>query len=434
MIAGLLACCVLVAAPAQAADALRLTLHGALTLAGENAAQVKAAYHDSLAAEQGLRAAKTGWFPDVSVAGNAIGFRPQDALGIGLLQIDPAWHSVYVTNFSLRYPIFTGGRRTNDIRRNREDVDAASSNLDAARLANAYQCRQAYIGLLVADRMVGSAEASLRRVTAIRTNVQNLFAAGMADSVDVLDTEISMRQARRMLEQVRNERRNVSLKLARLLGIPAGREIVPTESIPIPQLGSDSRLTQPDTVPGRPELAALDHRISAAQYQRSIVKANYWPVVNGMGGYALVRPDLGQPDADWQNIWWVGLTLSWDLNLGGREFAKSTQALEQVKSLEMTKRDIEEVIVLQARIAWNNVQEAYALYEINRDEYSIAKRRYGLAEGMATAGQMTVNRLIELEADLTETEQEFEAARLRYFAAVTDYMYAIGSDALWEGM
>ena len=74
------------------------------------------------------------------------------------------------------------------------------------------------------------------------------------------------------------------------------------------------------------------------------------------------------------------------------------------------------------------------MYEINRDEYSIAKRRFGLAEGMRNAGQMTVNRLIELEADLTETEQHFEAARLRYFAAVTDYMYAIGSDALWEGM
>lgn len=421
-------------APAAAEGELELTLRDALTLAEENAFQVKAAFHDSVAAEQGLRAAKAGWFPNVNVASNAIGFHPQDALGLGFLQIEPEWHSIYVTNLSLRYPIFTGGRRMNDIRRNREDVGAAKSHLDAARLSNAYQCRQAYIGLLVADRMLRSAEASANRVAAIRNDVQNLFAVGMADSIDVLDTEVSTRQVRRLLEQARNDRRNASLTLARLLGLPADLTIVPTESIPTPQPDSDARLSGPDAPLERPELAALDHEIGAAEYQRSIVKGDFWPVINGMGGYAFVRPDIGQPGVDWKDIWWVGLTLSWELNLGGREFAQSTRALEQLKSLEMKRKDVEDSMILRARIAWNNVQEAYALYEINRDEYTISKRRFGLAEEMRNEGQMTVNRLVELEADLTGTEQQFEAARLRYFAAVTDYIYAIGSKALWEGM
>jgi outer membrane protein TolC len=57
-----------------------------------------------------------------------------------------------------------------------------------------------------------------------------------------------------------------------------------------------------------------------------------------------------------------------------------------------------------------------------------------LAEDKQKAGQMTVNRLLELEAELTETEQQFEAARLKYFAAVTDYLYAVGSDAIWGGL
>ena len=410
----------------------QISLAEALHLAEENAFQVKAAYHDSLSAHHGLRAAKDAWFPTLGVTGNAFGFHPQDPMGVGPLVVPVDWNEVYATNFRLNYPIYTGGRRTNDIRRQQETLNAASSQVSAERLANAYECRRAYIGLLIADRMVDSANTSMKRVSLIRTHVGNLFEAGMADSLDVLEAEISLRGAERLLEEARGERRNASTALARLLALPGDEIIVPTEFIPDPELPRAEPPAAGD-IAGRPELSTASHQIESARYQQSIVKAGFLPVVNGMGGYALVKPNIGERESNWQDIWWLGVTLSWDLNLGGQEFSQSDQVLEQVRSLEMKRKDLEDSLLLQARIAWNDIERAYAIYGIRHDEYDLASRRFALAVDVQKAGRMNVNRLLELEADLTQTQQQFEAARLKYHAAVADYLYAVGSDAIREG-
>jgi outer membrane protein TolC len=429
----LLLAAVVVSTPARGAER-RISLTEAIGAAETHAFGIKAAYHDSLSAEHGLRAARDAWFPSLAAGGNVLGYRPDDPLALGPIQIGAAWQEIYAANLRLSYPLYTGGRRTNDIRRQRANVGAASSQLAATKLANAYDCRQAYIGLLVADRTVGSAEASAQRIAIIKTDVQNLFAVGMADSIDILETEVSQRGVDRLLEQTRNERRNACLSLARLLGAAETDSIVPTGAIPEPDPTLVVRPAEKSEPARRPELSVYDHQIESARYQRAIVKSNVLPVLSGMGGYALVKPDIGDRETNWQDAWFLGLTLAWDLNLGGKEFSESGQALEKVRSLEMKRKDLEDSLALQARIAWNNIEEAYAVYRITRDELNIARRRFALAEDKQRAGQMAVNRLLELESDLTQTEQQFEAARLRYFAAVTDYLYAVGSDAIRGGL
>ena len=162
----------------------------------------------------------------------------------------------------------------------------------------------------------------MQRVSLIRTHVGNLFEAGMADSLDILEAEISLRGAERLLGGEREanagtHRRRSPVSSRR----PATETIVPTEFIPDPELLREDRPRTAD-IAGRPELSIGDPiRIESARYQQSIVKAEFLPVVNGMGGYALVKPNIGERESDWQDIWWLGLTLSWDLNLGGQEFS-----------------------------------------------------------------------------------------------------------------
>lgn len=417
--------------PARSSE-LKLSLADALRLARENAFDVKAAYHDSLAAEYGLSVAKMAWFPTAGVTANALAFHPFDPLELGPIQIGADWHEVYVANLRLSMPLYTGGRRRNDIRIKKENVQAASFDLSASRLSNAYECRQAYIGLLIADRVVRATEKSLERIEIINEDVENLHSVGMADSIDILETQLSLRQVQRQLEETRTQRRNASAALARILGLAGDVTISPVESIPSPSL-DEGPMPGPEAVAMRPELAALEHRILAAGHQRSLVKGDLLPVITGMGGYAFVRPEVGDLGGDWQDIGWLGLTLSWDLNLGGQEWRAADQALENMRMLEMRRKDVEKGLTLQAQIAWNNMEEAYKLSQIRGEEFDLARQRFRLAEEKRKVGQMTANRFLELEAELTQTEQEFEAARLRFFAARTDYLNATGSNLIWEG-
>lgn len=417
--------------PAGATE-LRLSLGDALRLARENGFEVKAAYHDSLAAEYGLSVAKSAWLPTVGLTARALAFHPFDPLQLGPIGIDKGWHEIYTTNLQLSYPLYTGGRRRNDVRLNNERVSAAAADLSASKLVNAYECRQAYIGLLIAERVVRATEKSLERVQIISDDLENLYSAGLADSIDILESELSLRQVRRRLEEARSQRRNASAVLARFLGVGGDVLIIPNESIPAPRL-EDHALPGRGSVAVRPELAALDHRIMAAGHQRSLIRGNVLPVISGMGGYALVRPDVGAFGSDWQDIGWLGLTLSWDLNIGGGEFSATAQAVEKMRVLEMQREDLERKLTLQAQIARNDMEKAYKLSQIRGEEYDLARRRFRLAEERRNVGRMSANRFLELEAELTETEQQFEVARLRFFAARTDYLYAVGSGELWEG-
>ena len=164
------------------------------------------------------------------------------------------------------------------------------------------------------------------------------------------------------------------------------------------------------------------------------MRAALLPTVNGLGGYALARPDIGPGEAAWNDVWWLGLNLSWDFNLGGQQLAQSAEAMEAFRSLQMQRLHLADAIALQAKIARNDIEEAYTVYSIGKEELDIAGRRFELASEKQKVGRMTVNALLELEAELAQTEQQFEAARLQYFAAVTDYLYAVGSDALWGGL
>jgi outer membrane protein TolC len=153
-----------------------------------------------------------------------------------------------------------------------------------------------------------------------------------------------------------------------------------------------------------------------------------------MGGYALVRPEVGAFGGDWQDMGWLGLTLSWDLSLGGGDFRAADQALERMRTLEMQRKDLETQLTLRAQIAWNDMEKTYKLSQIRGEEFDLATRRFRLAEEKRKVGQMTANRFLELEAELTETEQQFEVARLRFFAARTDYLYATGARELGGGL
>jgi len=419
------------ALPPPARCEVKLTLGEALTMANDHARLVQAAVHDSAAAAENLRAAKAEWFPALSVTGNALGFNPEDPIGLGMIQIPADWHSIYVTNLSLRYPIFTGGRRANTVKQVRETVEAASARLEAEKLRNAYECRSAFLNLLVADRMVAAAEASVQRVEVIGRDTDNLFAEGLADSIDLLETKMSLRKASRTLETARNARRNASAVLARIIGTPEGDTIVPAGKMPEPVGLPEAELPPPD-IEARPELRMLDRQLEALRYERSSIRGSYWPTVSTQGGCAIVRPDIGQPDVAWNSLWFVGLTFSWELNLGMQESALSGQAMERIRSMELTRGDTEQAFLLKARVARNDIDEAFSLYRLSREEYGIAGDRYRLASGKTKAGAMSVNRLFELEAELAAAEQEMEAARLRYFLAVTDYLYAVGSESLLE--
>jgi len=339
----------------------------------------------------------------------------------------------YKADFTLSMLLFTGGQISNGIKISRENMTARALGVQIKELGTAHDCRQAYLGLMLAGAVEKSVNASLKRVEIIRENVRNLYNSGVADSVDILETELAYQQAQQKQSEQKAARVNASRNLARLVGTDPNEIITPIDTIPAPSEPENIDAVTADMIK-RVELELYDHKILASEYMARMKKSDYLPTLSTYVGYAIGKPYRDFFNNKWDHNFVAGLSLNWSFNLGGKTGNSSESAQQQALSARMSKIDLQESLRTYADIAHENLKLAYDKYQRTSREYQIVKEKFRLAGKRQQAGEMTVNRLLEIETELTSTEELFQASKINYYLAESEYLYAIGSDKLYGGL
>ena len=88
---------------------------------------------------------------------------------------------------------------------------------------------------------------------------------------------------------------------------------------------------------------------------------------------------------------------------------------------------------LMRRVAINNLDHAYRIIEIIEAEVARARKKFELARRKQQEGHLTVNRLLEMEEELTGAELQYRASIIQYYLAETDYLYSVGSPNIYGG-
>lgn len=419
---------------AAGASALELSLSESIERAYEHSNAIQAARLDSSSSAFRYREARAAYFPTLSLQAVSFYKDALQSIDIPPRSIELGSHENYQADVRLTVPLYTGGRISKRVRIEEQHLRSSAFDLEAERLRNAWSSRRAYLNLMTAQSIERSAEASLERVRVIEKNVLDLFAGGMADSVDILDVRLAVRDAIQMLEEKRTIRRNASSTLARLIGTPPEEPLRLTEAIPDPAPPDASGNAPAINAPDRPELRAIDGRIRAAELAVGLKTARYLPVVSGYGAYSAGKPNQDIFNNEWNDYFSGGLSFVWDFNMGGAVANGVNAAREAALSGRMTKKDLEESLVLRARIALHDVELAYAVFTLSREKVEISRNKFRLAKEKQAAGGMSVNRLLELESELAAVEEQYAASRSNYYVAETELLYAIGSKKIYGGL
>jgi outer membrane protein len=408
-----------------------LTLKQAIELSLDHSYGIKSARHDSIAAVYDYRAAGSQRLPTLSLEARSYYIDEVPSIEFPLVgKKELGVKDNYQADLKLSLPLFTGGKIANRVRMTGENRQARSFALEAEQLRTAYSCRKAYLGLMLARAIASSAEASAERITIIRRDVHNLYDGGLADSVDILEAELAYQRALQASSEKETLKKNAGISLMRILGLPPATEIFPTEEIPLPEHQTDWKHVSIS----RPELRMLDNKIRAAEYLSRFNKADYFPSLSGFVGYSVGKPNRDFFNNEWNDNFLAGAALSWQLNLGGRTHHSVRSAKQAAFSARMSKMHLEESLTMAARIALENLNLAYSTFITSQKEHEIAKEKYRLGQNKQKEGYLTVNRLLEMEAELTAAEQLYRASMISYYTALTEYLYAIGSDEIYGGL
>jgi outer membrane protein, multidrug efflux system len=314
-------------------------------------------------------------------------------------------------NFDLQadfsYELDVWGRVRNAVSAAKANQQASAADLATLNLsihaelaANYFALRAQDAQQVLLDRTVASYNQSLRLT-------QNLYKGGGAALADVAQAEAQLQTARTQAADIRLQRAQSEHAIAVLLGenpttFHADPSPLPAETPPPPiDPGLPSTLLE-----RRPDVAAAERRVAAANAQIGVARAAYFPVFNlaAAAGFDSTRSStwLTAPS----RLWSVGPTGVLTLFDAGRHRAQSAQAQaiydEQAADYRSTVliayQEVEDNLAALRQLQQESISQAAAVTATGK---ALQQAQYRYKAGLVTYLEVATSETNALQAQLS---------------------------------
>ena len=221
--------------------------------------------------------ARAGLFPTLSA--NASGIRTKSPSLANQPNCANGAVNNYAVGLSASWALDLWGSVRRSVEAGEANWQASAAQLEAAKLSARATLAQNYFALRVADTTKRLLEDTVKAYQRSFELTQNRYNSGVAARVDVVQAEVQLKSAQAQLIDVGVERAQLEHAIALQLGeVPANFALAPSElKIAMPQvpLALPSELLE-----RRPDIAAAERAIQAANAQIGVAKAAYYPTVS----------------------------------------------------------------------------------------------------------------------------------------------------------
>lgn len=420
-----------------------LTPEACVQLSMANNPLVRAAKQQEDAAWATYHEARTQVLPTLSGQGSYLRLSPNvpsyevdlpDGAGIPIptdaLTIAPSILDHYTLQASLRQPLFTGLRLTNEIRASRYQARAQLQGVRAVEAEVAYEVRVAYWRLVEARAREEVVRTALRQIDAQLGNVRARFEQGMALRSDVLAIEARRGDIRLQQIEAATGLRMAQWQLSYLTGLPSATVITPavTTLDPEPVLQTTTELVR-IARQQRPDVEAAARTVDAREAGVRAARSGWMPKAYLTGTYYYARPNpyIFPQEERFEGTWEIGVTLGVDLWTWGRTSHQVQQAKALAQEARERRSDVERRLWVEVAEAKLNVEQAVAVLDVaeqRRQEtsevYRVMRQRH--QQGMALTSEVLAAEWADRQAEL-----QFVEAQAQYAIAEAALDRAVGA-------
>jgi NodT family efflux transporter outer membrane factor (OMF) lipoprotein len=310
-------------------------------------AQVDSANQTLKAAEANFRAARTAIGYARSYEAPTIGTSPS-AGTVRESANEPYFLTALANNgggdftlpFDLNYEIDLWGRIRRGVTAAREEAQASAADMESVRLSLHAELATDYFGLRSADGQAKLLDDTIQAYQSALELTQQRFTGGLALQSDVTQAEAQLEQTRVQRSDVEVQRTQFEHAIAVLVGKAPAQLTIPPSPIDKqpPQMPAIPGMLPSELLERRPDIAADERRMAAANEQIGIAKAAYYPALSlnalvGMQGTSAVNWFT------WPSRFWaVGPTFSETLFDAGRRRAATERAHDEYDATVATYR------------------------------------------------------------------------------------------------
>jgi outer membrane protein, multidrug efflux system len=378
---------------------------------GDANQNLKAAYARLLQAQAATRIARADLFPTFSVGSFAVRSRTSQNSPRFPLHTEPVGND-FDLQADLSYEIDVWGRVRNAVASAKANSQASAADLATLNLAIHAELATDYFTLRAEDAEASLLDKTVEDYGQALKLTQNLFNGGNAALSDVAQAQAQLETARTQAADIRLQRAQSEHAIAVLLG--QNPSTFHVDAAPLP-----TALLPPDIDPGlpsallerRPDVAAAERRVAAANAQVGVARAAYFPVfkLSAAAGFDSTNSSnwLSAPSRLWA-IGPAGVLTVFD---AGRHRAQTAQARaaydEQVADYRNTVltayQEVEDNLAALKQLQQEASSEAAA---VTATGTALQQAQYRYKAGLVTYLEVATSENTSLQAQLANVTIE----------------------------
>ncbi|HMK59918.1 MAG TPA: efflux transporter outer membrane subunit [Dissulfurispiraceae bacterium] len=257
-------------------------------ISNQNIAAAEAQYRQARALVQGARAA---YFPtaslDASFTRSSRGSGSTAGLSAGASAARASSTvSDYLLSGNVSWEPDIWGKVRRTVEASEANAQASSADLESLILSLQAELAQNYFQLCAIDAQKQLYDSTVKAYQTFLEMTKNRYASGVASKADVLQAETQLRTAQAQAIDIGVQRAQLEHAIALLIGKPASAFSIPGSSLSARPPGIPVGMPS-DLLERRPDIAAAERRVAAANAQIGVAKAAYYPniTLSASGGF-----------------------------------------------------------------------------------------------------------------------------------------------------
>jgi NodT family efflux transporter outer membrane factor (OMF) lipoprotein len=322
------------------------------------------------------------------------------------------------------------GRVRQSVAAGRASTQAAVGDLASSRLSLGAELAGDYFELRAADAELVLFDETIDAYQRSATLTRNQYNAGIVSRADVEQADTQLAAAQAQAADVRLQRAQLEHAIAVLVGEPPAML-----SLTAAPLDGDPPVVPGDlpsrTLERRPDIAAAERRVAAANAQIGVASAAFFPSValGGSGGFqaAQVAQWLSWPT----RFWSVGPSLAFTLFDAGARRAVKAQAVASYDQTTATYRQT--VLTAFQEVEDNLAAERLLTDEAERQRAAVAaaQRSLDISENQYRAGLVSYLQVATQQTALLTNQRAAVSVMERRYVTAVQLVRALGGG--WNG-
>jgi len=317
------------------------------------------------------------------------------------------------------------GRIRRGVESNRAAAQASAGDLEAARLSFQAELAQDYFQLRTLDAQKQLLDDTVSAFEKFLRLTQDRFASGVASQADVVQAETQLKTTQAQAIDVGVQRAQLEHAIAILMGqAPSTFTLPPAPLAAIPPaipVGVPSELLE-----RRPDIAAAERRVAAANAQIGVAVAAFYPTVTLNASSGFESSSLAQWFTAASHFWSVGPGISQTVFDGGLRHAQTDAARAAYDATVATYR---QTVLTSFQGVEDNLAALRVLEEENGvqdDAVKAAKKSVDLTTDQYKAGTVDYLNVITVQTIALTDEVTAIQIRGRRMAAAVLLVQALG--------